>query len=71
MMEQIEKRIAALRVTLQQRITTVAECERALELARYNRDRVDGGITELEYALEHAEPIKDDTIKGQIPAAGK
>ncbi len=69
MREQIEKRIAALKVTLALREDAVVD-------ARKNRDRVAGGIVELEYALEQAEPIaeqelKDDTIKGQIPAAGK
>ncbi len=71
MREQIGKRIAALKETLRLREKTVLDCQDAVVDARMNRDRVAGGIIELEYALEQAEPIKDDTIKGQIPAAGK
>ena len=82
MREQLEQRIAALKETLRAREKTVADAEAAVVNARMNRDRVAGGIIELEYALEQAgpinpgggepaEPIKDDTIKGQIPAGGK
>ena len=69
MRDQLGQRIEALRVVLRQREDTVAACETALRDARMNRDRVAGGIIELEYALEQAAPTDDDKIKGKIPPA--
>ena len=71
MKKQLEQRIADLKVTLQQRNDTIAACVTALRDANTNRDRVAGGIVELEYALEQAasDAPADDKIKGQIPTA--
>lgn len=73
MKEQLERRIASLKVTLRQRNDTIAECVNALRDANTNRDRVAGGIVELEYALEQAasDAPEDDQGKGKIPAIVK
>lgn len=72
MKEQLEQRIELLGEVLRKRNETVTECEVALHDAKMNRDRVAGGIIELEYALEQAALPADDNekVKGKIPAAG-
>ena len=67
--KQLDDRIEALRAVLVERNETILACQRALVDARMNRDRVAGGIVELEYAIEQAagpaqpEPAGD----GKVP----